>query len=130
MRPLCHVIFLAVLITGCAESKVIPATPSPPLARSVSAQKDTPAPPQVLSPQADQQQEDRLRRDAAARIEGAEQIIKQIDQTKLAKEKQDTFSTIQSFLAKAREAISIKDFQRAYNLADKAKHLAEELAKR
>lgn len=130
MRPLCHVIFLAVLITGCAESKVIPATPSPPPARSASAQKDPPAPPQVLSPQADQRQEDRLRRDAAARIEGAEQIIKQIDQTKLAKEKQDTFSTIQSFLAKAREAISIKDFQRAYNLADKAKHLAEELAKR
>ena len=128
MRPFCHAIFLAVLMTGCAESKALPASPSPP--PSPSAQKDTPPPSQLLSPQADQQQEDRLRRDAAARIERAEQIIKQIDQTKLAKQQQDTFSTIQSFLAKAREAISIKDFQRAYNLADKAKLLAEELAKR
>lgn len=130
MRPLCHATLLAVLLTGCAESTAIPAPPSSPPPRSPSAQKDTPAPPPVLSPQADQQQEDRLRRDAAARIERAEQIMKQIDQTKFAKEQQDTFSTIQSFLAKAKEAISIKDFQRAYNLADKAKHLAEELAKR
>jgi hypothetical protein len=36
-------------------------------------------------------------------------------------------STIQSFLSKAREALLVKDFSRAYNLADKALILAEEL---
>lgn len=48
-------------------------------------------------------------------------------QQKLAKEQQETFSTIQGFLAKSKEALSIKDFLRAFNLADKAQVLADEL---
>jgi hypothetical protein len=92
--------------------------------------KEPPPPPPVLSPQVGKREEDRLRQDATARIERAEQIVQQIDQKKLAREQQDTFSTVQSFLSKAKEAISSSDFERAYNLADKAKLLAEELIKR
>lgn len=43
---------------------------------------------------------------------------------------QQTLSTVHSFLAKAREALSVNDFQRAVNLADKARILADELARR
>jgi hypothetical protein len=45
----------------------------------------------------------------------------------LNKDQKDTFSTIQSFLANAKEAITAQDFLRASNLADKAQVLAEEL---
>lgn len=84
-------------------------------------------PPPLLSPQVGHEEEDRLKQEAKARIDGAEQIVRQIDQKKLAKEQQETLLTIQSFLFKAKEALSIKDFLRAFNLADKAKILADEL---
>jgi hypothetical protein len=65
--------------------------------------------------------------DAEAQIEGAEKIVKQVDQKTLAEEQQEIFSTIQSFLSKAREALSFGDFLRAFNLAEKAQILAEAL---
>ncbi|MBI3077108.1 MAG: hypothetical protein HYY85_09030 [Deltaproteobacteria bacterium] len=68
-----------------------------------------------------------MQQQAQARIAGAEQVVKQIGQKKLAKDQQETFSTIRSFLAKAKEALSLKDFPRAFILADKAKILADEL---
>ncbi|MFQ5897952.1 MAG: hypothetical protein ACE5JN_06870 [Candidatus Methylomirabilia bacterium] len=81
----------------------------------------------MLSPTMSQVEADRLQREASARIEGAERIAKQVDQEKLAPEQRETFLTIQSFLAKARAAVSAKDFERAVNLADKAQILANEL---
>jgi hypothetical protein len=75
----------------------------------------------------DREEEGKLRVEAEARIEGAEYVVKQIDDKKLATDQQEIFSTIRSFLSKAREALSVKDFSRAFNLADKAKALAEEL---
>ena len=83
----------------------------------------------MLSPQVGQADEDRLKRESSGRIQKAEDLIKQIDQRKMTKNQQDTFSTIQSFLANAKDAITAKDFLRASNLADKAQILAEELVK-
>lgn len=71
--------------------------------------------------------EDRLRREASSRIQKTEQLVAQVDQSRLAKEQQETFSTIQNFLANAKEALAARDFPRASNLADKAQILAEEL---
>jgi hypothetical protein len=81
----------------------------------------------VLSPEVGRADEDRLKREANGRIQKAEELIQQVDQKKLAKVQQETFSTVQSFLAKAKEALSAQDFLRAFNLADKAQVLAEEL---
>jgi hypothetical protein len=81
----------------------------------------------VLSPQVGRANEDRLKQESSDRIQKAEEIIRQIDQKKMNKDQQDTFSTIQSFLANAKEAITAKDFLRASNLADKAQILAQEL---
>ena len=81
----------------------------------------------MLSPQVGQADEDRLKRESTTRIQKAEEIIKQIDQKKLTKDQQDTFSTIQSFLANGKDALAAQDFLRASNLADKAQILAEEL---
>jgi hypothetical protein len=74
-------------------------------------------------------EEERLRREAGVRIEGTERLLVRIDSTKLAPEQQEVLSTIQSFLAKARAAISERDFERAFNLADKAGVLAQDLSR-
>ncbi len=126
MRLLYAVVCSGVLATGCGGLRAIVSPPAP---RPATA-KETQQPPPVLSPAVGQEEEERLGRAASARIEGAERIVKQIDQARLAGNQQEMLSTVQSFLAKAKEAISAKDFQRAYNLADKAQLLAEELAKK
>jgi hypothetical protein len=81
----------------------------------------------LLSPQIGRGDEDRLRREANTRIQKTEQIVAQIDRKRLAKEQQETYSTIQNFLSNAKEALAARDFPRASNLADKAQILAEDL---
>jgi hypothetical protein len=81
----------------------------------------------VLSPQLEDEQ--RIHRQAQSRIEETERLVRQIDQNRLAGEQQQSLQTIQSFVAKAREALSARDVQRAFTLADKAKLLAEELSR-
>jgi hypothetical protein len=84
-------------------------------------------PPTILSPRVGQEEEDRLKQEAKSRIDGAERLVKQIDQNRLVEGQRGTLLTIQSFLSKAREALSLEDFLRAFNLADKAQILALEL---
>lgn len=145
MRRL-YPLLLAILMAGCAERKpaTVPTPPStspstppsaPPPPRPTKrepppprpAKTEPPPPPRVLSPQASDAEEERLKQEVQTRIAGAEQVVKQIGQRKLAQDQQETFSTIRSFLAKAKEALSLKDFPRAFILADKAKVLADEL---
>ncbi len=130
MKSLLRMFCLACLVAGCAQVTAIfspapaPSPPPPPAARPAPK-----PPPPVLSPQVGEREEDRLKQAVTLRIEGTEQIVRQIDQAKLARDQQEMFLTIQSFIAKAKEAMSAKDFQRAYNLADKAQVLADELAR-
>ncbi len=70
-----------------------------------------------------------MRRDAQSRIDGTERLVREIDQKKLAAEQQQSLQTIQSFVAKAKEALSAGDPQRAFTLADKAYLLANELSR-
>jgi len=80
-----------------------------------------------VSPLLSPPEEERLRRDATARIDNAERIVKQVADRRLGADQQETLSTIQSFLIKARQALSTQDLQQAFNLADKADALAKEL---
>lgn len=125
MRRLCCAVLLAVGVGGCAQLKAL-VFPSPAPPQSSPTRREPPSAP-VLSPQVGQEEEERLRQEARARIERAEQVVRQIDQKKLAQEQRENFLTVQSFLSKANEALSMKDFPRAFNLADKARVLAEEL---
>ena len=81
----------------------------------------------MLSPQL--QDEDRVQRETQSRIDGTERLVRQIDQKKLVGDQQQNFLTIQSFLVKAKEAISARDVERAFTLADKAYILATELSR-
>jgi hypothetical protein len=71
--------------------------------------------------------ERRIHGEAQRRIDRTERLMRQIDQRRLAEDQQQNLLTIQSFLAKAREALSERDVQRAVTLADKAYLLADEL---
>jgi hypothetical protein len=105
-----------------------PATPPAP-PRSAAIPREPSTPPPVLAPQASAEEEQRIKSQAERRIEGTERIVQKIDPARLAREQRENYSTIQSFLAKAREALSARDVQRAFTLADKAYLLADELSK-
>lgn len=112
-----------------ASASVPPATPAPaPPPRTAAIPPSTPPPP-VLAPQASAEEEQRMKSQAERRIEGTERLVQRIDPSRLAREQQENYLTIQSFLAKAREALSTRDVQRAFTLADKAYLLADELSK-
>lgn len=124
MRPLWYFILLIVIAVGCAKPKpvVAPAPPRPP-----PQEREPPAPPPILVPEVGREEENRQKHDTEAKIEGAEKIVHQIDEETLAEEQQEIFLTVLSFLSKAREALSIGDFLKAFNLAEKAQILAEAL---
>lgn len=124
MRVFRLVLLVPVVLAGCADLQAILAPPPP---KMPPVKRESPPP--VLSPQVGREDEDRLRREANSKIRKAEQIVQQVDQKKLAKDQQETFSTIRSFLANAREALTARDFLRATNLAEKAQILAEELVR-
>lgn len=104
-----------------SPAAVAPAAPAPPVAAPPA-----PAPP-VISPQLSQPEEERLRRDATGHIDNAEKIVKQVADRRLGADQQETLSTIQSFLVKARHALATQDLQQALTLSDKADALAQEL---
>jgi hypothetical protein len=111
-----------------------PAAPVPPPAAQPSPPPRTAAIPRepttpMLAPQASAEEEQRIKSQAERRIEGTERLVRGIDPSRLAREQQENYLTIQSFLAKAREALSTRDVQRAFTLADKAFLLADELSK-
>jgi len=87
-------------------------------------------PPPVLSPEMGTEEQRRLTREAHARIASAERLVARLDRDKLGRQQQETFSTIQSFLVKAKEAVTERDYPRALTLADKARVLAEELSQK
>lgn len=127
-RPLWYFILLIVIAVGCAKPKTVVAPPPPSVPPTPSSpEKEPPSPPPVLSPQVGIEGGSRQRWDAEAKIQGAEKIVNQIDEETLAAEQQEIFSTILSFLSKARKALSLGDFLRAFNLAEKAQILAEGL---
>jgi len=104
-----------------------PAAPSPPA--SVGPAVQPAPPPRILGQQVSSEDEKRIQGDAQRRIDRTERLVKQIDQRRLIGDQHQNLLTVQSFLVKAREALSEKDVQRALTLADKAFLLAEELVK-
>jgi ABC-type uncharacterized transport system YnjBCD ATPase subunit len=83
----------------------------------------------VLAPQVSGEEESRLSREAASRIDAAEKLVRQLDPGRLSQGQQETLATIRDFLAKARDAMTARDVQRAFTLADKALALANDLSR-
>ncbi|PYM58389.1 MAG: hypothetical protein DMD77_08225 [Candidatus Rokuibacteriota bacterium] len=119
-----RLVLATLLPLGCASAAVAPpaAVRPPPSAPAPSA---LPPAPQV-SPRVDNPQG--AERDVQARLAHVAQVIDQIDPSKLASEQRQTLSSVQDFVTKATEALRAKDTARAKILADKASHLADDLA--
>lgn len=128
MRPLLYfmLLVLVVIAAGCARPRTVgdppPVTPKP-----APSQQELLTPPSVLAPQVGSEAQSHQQREAEAKIEGAADMVSRIDQKTLFDEQQEIFTTIQSFLSNAREALSIGDFLKAFTLAEKAQILAQEL---
>jgi hypothetical protein len=105
-----------------------PVTPTP-AAPAAPVVPPAPQPPRILGQQVSSEDEKRIQADAQRRIDRTERLMKQIDERRLVGEQHQNLLTVQSFLVKAREALTEKDVQRALTLADKAYLLAEELVK-
>ena len=113
-----------------ATTPAAPSSPAAPSAPAAAGPAAPPAPaPRVLGQQVSSEDEKRIQGDAQRRIDRTERLVKQIDQRRLIGDQHQNLLTVQSFLVKAREALSEKDVQRALTLADKAFLLAEELVK-
>jgi len=110
----------AALLACCAELPAAVAPPKP------GAEKAAPVAP-VLSPDVSPEAAERLSRETRARLDATEGLLRPLDGKALPPAQAETYSTIQSFLAKAREALERQDLQRAATLADKAHILAREL---
>jgi len=111
---------VAAILACCAELPAAVAPPKP------GGEKAAPVAP-VLSPDVSPEAAERLSRETRARLDATEGLLRPLDGKALPPEQAETYSTIQSFLAKAREALERQDLQRAATLADKANILAQEL---
>jgi hypothetical protein len=128
VRALALALAVALALSGCVRIKeIFSTTPEAPPVEP--APSPPPPPPAVLSPQVGSEQERKLHRDAQDRIDRTERLLSQVDPKRLAGQQQETYQTIQSFLAKAKEALYVRDVQRALILADKAHVLAGELTR-
>ena len=107
-----------------------PAPPAPAPPPAAAPRPDPPPPPAVLAPAVRPEEERRLERETRNRIDRTEHLVRGLDGRRLDTEQLQRLETVQSFVAKAREALGARDVQRAFTLADKAFLLADELARR
>ena len=130
MRALALALALGLALAGCATLKEIFSTPPAPPAPPPRPAEPAPSPPPaVLAPQVGSEEERRLQQDAQSRIDRTQRLLSRVDPTRLAGQQQESYQTIQSFLAKAKEALYARDVERAMTLADKASVLADELTR-
>jgi len=147
---LCAVVFFALMFTGCAGQKeeTLPPPPPPPAlppaakaptprtpprpAPVIHAPQSTPKPPEpetplLLSPAIADERKDKIESEVTTKIRHTEQLVATVDLRHLTSQESETFTAIQSFLSKAKEALHEKDMPRALNLAEKAEALVQDL---
>jgi len=136
--------------TGPAEPELPPAAPPPPPPRATPA--PAPAPPPPPPPKATVMDvpppapvepappppppvvaarvphEDQIAQEITSRLTKTQEIVDRIDATRLSADQREIFSSVQDFLAKARDAFKTKDMPRAQVLAEKASRLVDDLA--
>lgn len=106
----------------------VPPSPEPPAVGPELVPAPIPQePPVLVVPQTAPKGDLRGVEACEARILKTERILLLLDRTRFNAAQQDLFLTIQSFLAKAKLALSHEDLLRANTLADKAQTLADEL---
>jgi hypothetical protein len=103
------------------------ATVTPPGPPPSSIPPPAPSAPPQITPRVESN-EDKAIREVNARLARANQVVGQIDTTKLNSDQQEMLSGIRDFISKANDALQAHDVPRAQVLADKASRLADDLA--
>lgn len=111
------------------EAPTPPAKAPPAKAVPLPPTEEPPAPGPRLEQQATPEEERSLTATIISEIRRAEARLRRINVNALTLEANDIYETVSSFLQGARSALNLKEYQRALNLAKKARILAEDLVK-
>lgn len=129
MRSCLLLATLLAALAGCAQidasSKSLPPkTPAPAPPRPTAA----PAPAPPLRPELSAGEEQRLLDDARRKIDDVERRVRELEGRQMKPPQEEMFRTAKSLLEEARSAFGARDYQRAANLANKARALSDDLA--
>jgi hypothetical protein len=111
-----------ILLSGCAQIEAIFKRPAPPPERPMPST----LPP--LRPQLSAEEEQRLSEDAKRKIGEVDRLLRELEGRQMKPQQQEMFLTAKDFLDQARSALGALDYQRAVNLASKARALSDDLA--
>ena len=115
-----------ILLSGCAQIEAIFKRPAPPPERPAPAATSPPSLP--LRPQLSAEEEQRLVEDATRKIGEVDRLVHELEGRQMKPQQTEMFVTAKDFLDQARSALEARDYQRAVNLASKARALSDDLA--
>ena len=126
----------ALLLSGCASETVVTkpaaststASPPPAPAAAPAPKPSTTSPSGVLRPEVPAAEEQRLLESAHPNIGDVARAVGELEGRSLKPPQQEALKTAKSFLDQARSALDQRDYQRAANLASKARALTHDLA--
>jgi flagellar basal body L-ring protein FlgH len=122
------------LVSGCATETATqkPAAPAPGTTVSPTQPPAAPAPskasPGAMRPEVPAAEEQRLLESARQNIGDVTKAVAELEGRPLKAPQQETLKTAKNFLDQARSALDQRDYQRAANLASKARALTDDLA--
>ncbi len=131
---------LLLLLSGCAGTDAIvkkpaapaapttTATPAPPPAASTAPKSGTTSPSEPLRPEVSAEQEQRLVESTKQNIGDVARILGELEGRQMKPPQQEALRTAKNFLDQARSALDQRDYQRAANLASKARALTDDVA--
>ncbi len=125
------------LLSGCGGTEAIvkkpaaaapttTATPSPPPA--AAPKSSTTSPTEALRPEVSAEQEQRLLESTKQSIGDVARALGELDGKQMKPPQQEALRTAKNFLDQARSALDQRDYQRAANLASKARALTDDIA--
>jgi hypothetical protein len=128
------------LLSGCAGNDAVvkkpaapaapptAASPAPTPAATAASRSSATAPVGALRPEVPPAQEQKLLESTQQNIVDVARALGDLEGRPLKPPQQETLRTAKSFLDQARSALDQKDYQRAANLASKARALTDDLA--
>ncbi len=128
------------LLSGCAGTDAVvtkpaapaapttTATPAPTPAATAAPKSGATSPAGALRPEVPPAEEQRLLESTRQNIVDVARTVGDLEGRALKPPQQETLRTAKSFLDQARAALDQKDYQRAANLASKARALTDDLA--
>lgn len=133
MRRSACLAILLVGLSGCAKLQEYlkwppwPERPAATTPASAPAARPMPPPP-PLTPQISLEEERRLMEDTQRKIGETDRLLHQLESRQMRPEERELFLAAQDFLDQARRALAAREYQRAANLAGKARALGDDLA--